>query len=111
MVPRVSRWHRICRLAAAAGRRESPRRRWRTKQGMRLGSLELSDSSGFSMFALDSPRDLRTIRAKIERLKADHIAMLASAQDWPDYKERKGVILGLELALHECDEMEQAERA
>lgn len=79
---------------------------------MRLGSLGLSDNSrGFNVFALDNPQSLRTIRAKLERIKADRIEQLTSAQDWPDYKRRVGVIEGLNDALHVCDEMEKAERA
>ena len=72
---------------------------------------ESTDNRGFSVFALDNPQSIRTIRAKLERIKADRILELASAQDWPDYKIRKGRIEGLEDALHVCDEIEQAERA
>ena len=78
---------------------------------MSLGSRGLSDNSGFSVFALDNPQGLRTIRAKIGRIKADRIGQLAYAQDWPDYKRKQGVIEGLDEALRVCDEIEQAERA
>jgi hypothetical protein len=70
-----------------------------------------SDYRGFTTFALDSPRSFQTIRRRLEEMKADRTSQLVSAQDWPDYKRRVGVIQGLEEALHVCDEVEKAERA
>lgn len=78
---------------------------------MSRGSLLLSDNRGFSVFALDSPQALRTIRTKLERIKAGHFEDLLLAADWPDFRRRVGVIEGLNQALHVCDEIEQAERA
>ena len=71
----------------------------------------MSDSRGFQVYALDNPQGARTIKARLERIKTDKIEQLVSAQDWPDYKRRMGVIEGLNEALHVCDEVEQAERA
>ena len=69
------------------------------------------DNRGFSVFALDAPQSLRTIRTKLEQAKANRIEQLAYAQDWPDYKRRAGAIEGLDEALQVCDEIEKAERA
>ena len=71
----------------------------------------MADNRGFSLYALDSPQVVRTIRAKLERLKADRLNELVVAQDWPDYKRRVGVLEGIDEALHVCDDIEKAERA
>lgn len=71
----------------------------------------MSDNRGFQVFALDSPQTLRTIRTRLERIKADRIDELAVAQDWPDYKRRVGVLQGIDEALQVCDDIEKAERA
>lgn len=71
----------------------------------------MADNRGFSVFALDSPQTLKTIRVRLEKLKADLTLQLQYAQDWSDYKHRVGVLMGLDEALHVCDEIEKAERA
>ena len=66
---------------------------------------------GYSIFALDTPRNAKTIRSRLEKLKSEKIEGLVHAQDWPDYRRRVGVVEGLNEALRVCDEMEKAERA
>ncbi len=66
---------------------------------------------GFQLYALDSPQVVRTIRAKLEKLRADRKDELAVAQDWPDFKRRVGVLEGIDEALQVCDDIERAERA
>jgi hypothetical protein len=69
------------------------------------------DNAGFQMYALDAPQSLRTIKARLEKIKDERISELALAQDWPDHKRRVGVIEGINEALRVCEELEQAERA
>jgi hypothetical protein len=71
----------------------------------------LSADRGFHVFALDAPLTLRTIRTKLEQIRADRLSELVVAQDWPDYKRRVGVLEGIDEALHVCDDIEKAERA
>ena len=71
----------------------------------------MNEKSGYSIFAIDHPQSARTIRQRLEKRLSDHTGQLVSAQDWPDYKRRVGVIEGLNEALHVCDELEKAERA
>ena len=81
---------------------------------MNRGSLRLSgrgDNVGFQMYALDAPQSLRTIKARLEKIKAERKDELILAQDWADHKRRVGVIEGIDEALRVCDELEQAERA
>lgn len=70
-----------------------------------------SDNRGFSVYALDSPQTVRTIRNKLQKLKADRSSDLQFAQDWSDFKRRVGEIQGLDEALRVCDEIEKAELA
>ena len=70
-----------------------------------------TDNRGFSLYALDSPQTLRTLRSKLEKLRADRKDELEVAQDWPDFKRRVGVLEGIDEALQVCDDIERAERA
>jgi hypothetical protein len=65
-----------------------------------------------TIFATESPYELRNLRTKIAGRLSTYAGQLAagSAQDWPDYKERVGVIKGLTEALNICDELEKRER-
>lgn len=58
-------------------------------------------------FAPDNPALARTLRGHLEKMKAEKILQLVSAQDWPDFKQRRGEILGLEAAITECVEAEK----
>lgn len=79
---------------------------------MSRGSRGLSDNTrGFSVFTLDNPQAARTIRTRLNQLRADRLSELVVAQDWPDYKRRVGVLEGIDEALHVCDDIEKAERA
>ena len=69
------------------------------------------DTRGFSVFALDAPHAVRTLRMKLERMKSDRLSELIVAQDWPDFKRRVGIVEGLDEALQVCDDIEKAERA
>jgi len=70
-----------------------------------------ADTRGFSVFALDHPQAVRTLRMKLERRRADRLSELIVSQDWPDFKERVGILKGLDEALQDCDDIEKAERA
>ena len=72
-----------------------------------------SDNRGFSVFALDSPQEARTIRKKLEIRRAELASVISEggAQDWADYKSRVGVLQGIDEALHVCDEVLKDERS
>jgi len=61
----------------------------------------------FQLYAADHPALARTLRGFLERIAAEKTAQLISAQDWPDFKERRGVIQGIALAITECVEAEK----
>lgn len=70
-------------------------------------------SSGFEVFALDHARDIRTIRKKLEMIRARccEDILSGSVSDWADYQRRVGVLDGIDQALQACGEIERAERA
>lgn len=65
-----------------------------------------------TIFATESPYQLRNLRALIKDRQTTLSAQVSagSAQDWPDYRERVGVIKGLTEALGICDDLEKRER-
>lgn len=65
-----------------------------------------------TIFSTESPYELRNLRSKIAARQSQLAGQLSAgcAQDWPDYKERVGVIKGLTEALGICDELEKRER-
>jgi len=73
----------------------------------------MSDVSGFRVFALDHAANIRTIRQKLELIRARGVEdiLSGSVKDWSDYQRRVGVLEGIGEALHVCDEIEGAERA
>jgi hypothetical protein len=63
--------------------------------------------SAFKLYAAEHPNLPRTLRASLEKRRAELIAQLTSAQSWDDFKERRGRILGVEEAISECAETEK----
>ncbi len=61
------------------------------------------------LYALDHPRMARTIAGRLEKRRIELMAQLAegNAADWPDYKERVGVIRGLQNAIDIAGELEK----
>ena len=65
--------------------------------------------SGFNVYALDSPKAIRTFRHKLENVR-DHkaaIILSGSASDWAEYKRLVGVLEGIDEALRVCDDLEK----
>ena len=67
----------------------------------------MAGTPAFQLYAGDHPAIPRTLRARLEKLAADKTGQLGSAQDWPDFCARRGVIQGLALAIEECREAEK----
>ena len=70
---------------------------------------------GFQVYALDTPRDARTIKQRLEKVRADLAALVAEPnvdKDWDDYQRRVGALEGIDIALRVCDEIvdKEAER-
>lgn len=65
--------------------------------------------SGFSLYALDSPKVARTIKMVLEKRRSDLVGYMADGQvvDWADYQRRVGVIQGIDEALRVCDDLEK----
>ncbi len=61
------------------------------------------------IFPLDHPRMARTLAGRLEKRRLELQAQLANgnAEDWPDYKERVGVIRGLQDAINIAGELEK----
>lgn len=57
----------------------------------------------------DDPRLPQTLRGKLSARQTQLMTQLASgsAEDWPDYKHRAGVIRGLQEAMDICTEIER----
>ena len=65
--------------------------------------------SGFNVYALDSPREIRTFKAKLEEVRNHKAALILSgvAIDWAEYKRLVGVLEGIDEALRVCDDLEK----
>lgn len=65
--------------------------------------------SAVRLFAFEHPSLARGLRAKLVQRQAELIGAVGAgyAQDWPDYKERIGVIKGLNEAIEQCKQVEQ----
>ena len=69
----------------------------------------MAADTAVTIFPLDHPRLARTLVGKLEVRRVALMAQLANgnAEDWPDYKERVGVIRGLQEAIDIAKETEQ----
>ena len=65
--------------------------------------------SGFNVYALDSPKAIRTFRHKLEDVRNHRAAMIlsGSATDWAEYKRLVGALEGIDEALRVCDDLEK----
>ena len=66
----------------------------------------------FQVYSLDTPRDARTIRKRLEderEAAASIIATPNAIKSWDDYQRRVGVLEGLDTALRVCDEVVEKE--
>ena len=67
--------------------------------------------SAVRLFAADHPALTNTVRPRVTALRAKLISeCVGAAEDWPDYKQRRGVIIGLEHALRICEEADKEYR-
>lgn len=74
--------------------------------------LYTAPNQGFTVFAVDSPRALRTIKVKLTASRnalAESIAE-GSVTDWAHYQRSVGTIAGLDEAIRLCEEIEKQER-
>ena len=63
-----------------------------------------------TIFGLDNPRLSQTLKGVLLKRKSELLINLTNAEDWPDFKERVGVIKGVQEAIDVCDEIEKNER-
>lgn len=70
-------------------------------------------AEAFRTYALDQPQTARTVRARILKYRQEQIEQLGTgyARDFADYKNRAGVIEGLNIAAGIAEEVEKEERA
>ena len=67
--------------------------------------------SAIRLFAADHPALTNTVRQRVTALRAKLISeCVGAAEDWPDFKQRRGVIVGLEHALRICEEADKEYR-
>ena len=67
--------------------------------------------SAVRLFAADHPALTNTVRQRVTALRARLISeCVGAAQDWPDFTQRRGVIIGLEHALRICDQADREYR-
>lgn len=63
--------------------------------------------SAVRFFAPDHPTLANTLRAKLEKRKAELMLGMTYAGDWADFNQRRGVIFGLDEAIAFCAETEK----
>lgn len=65
--------------------------------------------SAIRLFAPDHPALAVTVRARLEKERNSQIEQMATgyAQDWGDYKQRVGIVKGLDEAIQICLNVEQ----
>lgn len=68
------------------------------------------DPVAFRTFAVDTPRTAATLKAQLQQRKNTDQSLLHTAMDWADYKQRVGIIRGLDIAINLCDDMAEKER-
>jgi hypothetical protein len=70
------------------------------------------DHNAATIFAVESPREVRSIRKMLVSRQTELAELIAigSAEDWPDYCKRVGLLQGIKEAIAMCDEMEKRER-
>ena len=66
----------------------------------------MSDVDAFRVYAADAPHLTRTIRGKLNKARVEAILALLDAQDWPDFRHKRGLIDGIDTALMLCAELE-----
>lgn len=67
---------------------------------------------GFHVYAMDTPHQARTIRARLEKERAEAASIIAvpnAVKNWDDYQRRVGVLEGIDIALRVCDEIVEKE--
>ncbi len=65
--------------------------------------------SGFQVFAVDTPRVVRTVKAVLEKRRVHLAGSIVDGEvtDWADYQRRVGVLQGIDEALRVCDDLEK----
>ena len=65
--------------------------------------------SAVRLFAPDHPALAVTVRARLEKQRENQIEQMATgyAQEWGDYKQRVGIVKGLDEAIQICLTVEQ----
>lgn len=66
----------------------------------------------FRTFAVDAPYAAQTIRTTLMKRYGELAEQIIAgyAKDWPDYRERVGVMRGLIEAVEICNDMEKKEQ-
>jgi hypothetical protein len=63
------------------------------------------------IFAVDTPGAVRTISHRLAKRQDELLQELVYAEDWPDYRQRRGVLYGLQEAIQICSEIDKEERS
>ncbi len=67
-------------------------------------------AEAFHVYAVDSPRVARTIKARLEKRRLELVVLIAApggVTSWEDYQRRVGVLEGIDEALRVCDDIEK----
>ena len=76
-----------------------------------MAAVSGESPSAVRLFAADHPALTNTVRQRVTALRAKLISeCVGAAQDWPDFTQRRGVIIGLEHALRICDQADKEYR-
>ena len=69
-------------------------------------------TDGFTMFAVDSPRTVLTIKKKLNDTRDGWAKCILAGEvlDWANYQRMIGILYGIDEALRLCEEIEQQER-
>lgn len=60
-------------------------------------------TEAFAVYATESPYEIRSVRGKLARERAEKLEALLAASDWPNFQFRKGQIVQLDQVIEELE--------
>ena len=64
-------------------------------------------AEAFRPYPIESPRLAKTLRGELERLRNEALASAFDPVDWADFRNKRGVVEGIEIAIAACKRHEE----
>ena len=74
---------------------------------VRFATRHRMAASPVRLYAEDHPVLANKLRQQLEKARQEKFDQLSLAQDWPDFRERRGIIAGLKEAMDMCEQLEK----